>query len=65
MTGINEGQVRIFVKNNSEIPLYFDNVTASVVYKRTTTPLFKEVNKLYLSLKSKYDEEIASLSNRF
>lgn len=41
MTGITEGQVRVFVKNNSDVPFLFDPVTSSVVYKRATAPLYK------------------------
>lgn len=41
MTGINEGQVRVFVKNNIDVPFLFDPVTSSVVYKRATAPLYK------------------------
>lgn len=64
MTGINEGQIRLFVKNNNDLPLLFDPITSSVVLKRTETPLYKEVSRLYNTLNARYHEEVAILFQR-
>lgn len=63
MTGMDEGQVRLFIKRSGGSSFFYDPVTSSVIYQKHA-PLFNEVNKLYNSLQSKYFEELASLSFR-
>jgi hypothetical protein len=63
MTGMDEGQVRLFIKKSGASSFFFDPVTSSVIYKKHA-PLFNEINKLYSSLQAKFLEEQASLSFR-
>lgn len=58
LTGLDEGKVRLFVKHNNDCPFLFDPVTSSVVYRKSA-PLFKELNKLYNTLRNKFNEEVS------
>jgi hypothetical protein len=53
----------LFIKRSNENEFLYDPVTTSVVYRKNA-PLFKEVNRLYNSLKAKFLEEQSSLSMR-
>lgn len=55
MTGMDEGQVRLFIKKSGASSFFFDPVTSSVIYKKHA-PLFNEINKLYSSLQAKFLE---------
>lgn len=41
-------------------PLLFDPITSSVVYNRSSAPLYNEVKTLYDRLKKNFEEEISA-----
>lgn len=57
MTGIKEGEALLMVKMNPSLTILQDPITSSLVMRKNSLPLYREVTNLYWKLNAKFKEE--------